>query len=144
VVIVFFLCPIRISRKRLLLAGFLCLILVSETIRRERLLNYRNGKDFLPELLLQQLQEFVEGELIYIPRRSEQRAGWGAVNGTRYKLEMRNREIHLHYVSGMTVRELAEHYHLSVDSIRKVLQKQAESSPGAETMAGVGRRLVTV
>jgi Mor family transcriptional regulator len=106
-------------------------------------LNYRNGKDFLPELLLEQLQEFVEGELIYIPRKSEQRAGWGAVNGTRSKLEMRNQEIYLLYRNGMTVRELAGQYHLSPDSIRKVLQKQVEQSSG-ENMVTINRQLVTV
>jgi Mor family transcriptional regulator len=107
-------------------------------------LNYRNGKDFLPELLLQQLQEYVEGEMIYIPRRNEQRAGWGAVNGTRFKLEKRNREIHLLYRSGMTVRELAERYHLSIDSIRKVLQKQAEAASDDKTIANVACRLATI
>jgi Mor family transcriptional regulator len=127
---------------RLSFAGFLYSIFLGN--KGGKLLNYRNGKDFLPELLLQQLQEYVEGELIYIPRRNEQRAGWGSVNGTRFKLEMRNREIHLLYRSGMTVRELAERYHLSADSIRKVLQKQAETSCDAETMAGVGCRLATV
>jgi Mor family transcriptional regulator len=86
--------------------------------------NYRNGKEFLPTQLLSQLQEFVEGELIYIPRKNEQRAGWGAVNGTRTKIETRNREIRRLSQDGFTVRELSGLYHLSEDSIRKVLQKQ--------------------
>jgi hypothetical protein len=136
------LCPNRISRKRLLLAGFLYSNYLWE-LKGGKRLNYRNGKDFLPEFLLQQLQEFVEGELIYIPRRSEQRAGWGAVNGTRLKLEKRNREIHLLYRSGVTVHELAERYHLSADSIRKVLQKQVEPSAN-EAMLAVNSQLAPV
>jgi Mor family transcriptional regulator len=86
--------------------------------------NYRNGKEFLPSQLLSQLQEFVEGELIYIPRKSEQRAGWGAVNGTRIKITERNQEIHELFLNGLSVRELSARYHLCEDSIRKVLQKQ--------------------
>lgn len=38
-------------------------------------MRYRNGRELLPVKLLQQLQEFVEGELIYIPRKNERRAG---------------------------------------------------------------------
>jgi Mor family transcriptional regulator len=89
--------------------------------------NYRNGKEFLPSQLLSQLQEFVEGELIYIPRKNEQRAGWGVVNGTRTKIEARNREIRQLFQAGFSVRELSGRYHLSEDSIRKVLQKQVRS-----------------
>lgn len=91
-------------------------------------MNYRNGKDFLPENLLSQLQEFVEGELIYIPRKSDQRAGWGAVNGTRSRIEQRNLEIQQRFATGISIRELSTQYHLSEDSIRKVLQKRLVSS----------------
>jgi Mor family transcriptional regulator len=87
--------------------------------------NYRNGKEFLPSQLLSQLQEFVEGELIYIPRKTEQRAGWGAVNGTRTKMAERNQEIYELFLNGWSVPELSARYHLCEDSIRKVLQKQA-------------------
>ncbi|HYH04029.1 MAG TPA: CD3324 family protein [Bacillota bacterium] len=91
-------------------------------------MNYRNGKDFLPSQLLSQLQEFVEGEIIYIPRKNKQRAGWGVVNGTRVKIAERNREIYQLFCNGISVRELSSRYHLSEDSIRKVLQKQVVQS----------------
>lgn len=86
-------------------------------------MKYRNGKELLPVKLLQQLQEFVEGELIYIPRKNDRRAGWGAVNGARMKLEMRNQEIGRLYHSGVSILELSLRFNLSEDSIRKVLQK---------------------
>jgi len=88
---------------------------------------YRNGKELLPAKLLRQLQELVEGELIYIPRKNEQRAGWGAVNGARMKLEMRNHEIDRLYRSGISILELSLRYNLSEDGIRKVLQKVSAS-----------------
>ncbi len=89
-------------------------------------MNYKNGKDILPPELLSLLQDYVEGELVYIPRKGDGRAGWGAVNGTKMKLEMRNREICSFYEQGLSVYELMEKYHLSEDSVRKVLYRRAQ------------------
>lgn len=88
-------------------------------------MKYRNGKDILPQTLLEQLQEYVQGELVYIPRQESQRAGWGAVNGARLMIRARNMEICRLYEEGNTVGELMELYHLSEDSIRKVLNSRA-------------------
>jgi Mor family transcriptional regulator len=86
-------------------------------------MSYRNGRELLPPQLLREIQEYIQGEIIYIPCKESERAAWGAVNGTRAKFEERNREITRLYHHGITVRELAEKYFLSEDSIRKVLQK---------------------
>jgi Mor family transcriptional regulator len=49
------------------------------------------------------------------------RAAWGEANGTREKYQERNTEITDLYRSGSAVAELAERYHLSEYSIRKIL-----------------------
>lgn len=87
-------------------------------------MKYINGKDILPKSLLEQLQEYVQGELLYIPRQDNRRAGWGAVNGARLMIRMRNTEICRLYEEGSTVSELMDIYHLSEDSIRKVLNNR--------------------
>lgn len=87
-------------------------------------MNYRNGKEILPARLLEELQKYIEGEIIYIPRKSESRAAWGAMNGTRGQLDVRNREIYRLYKSGTCIYELGEMYSLSEDSIRKIIVKQ--------------------
>ncbi len=87
-------------------------------------MKYINGKDVLPEKLLQQLQIYAQGNLLYIPRQENCRAGWGAVNGTRQMIKVRNMEICKMYMEGATIIELAEQYHLSEDSIRKVLSNR--------------------
>lgn len=87
-------------------------------------MNYRNGKEILPARLLEELQKYIEGEIIYIPRRSESRAAWGAMNGTRGLLDGRNKEIYRLYKSGTGIYELGEMYSLSEDSIRKIIVKQ--------------------
>lgn len=86
-------------------------------------MTYRNGRDLLPPQLLQEIQKYIQGETVYIPRKQAERASWGEINGTKQKLEVRNRQIYQLYYEGSSIATLAEIYHLSEDSIRKVLQK---------------------
>jgi Mor family transcriptional regulator len=86
-------------------------------------MNYRNGKEVLPPELLKQLQDYVQGELVYIPKREDRRAGWGENNGTRLVMQWRNREIYKMYSEGLTIDELISQYYLSEDSIRKIISR---------------------
>ncbi len=87
-------------------------------------MKYINGKDVLPKQLLEQLQHYVQGKLLYVPRKENSRAGWGTLNGTRAMIRNRNREICRMYDEGATIQEIMERYHLSEDSIRKILNKK--------------------
>ncbi len=86
-------------------------------------MNYKNGRDVLPPSLLKELQKYIQGDLIYVPKPADQRANWGEVSGTRKLLAERNREICVHYRNGATVAELERKYHLSSESIRKIIVK---------------------
>lgn len=86
-------------------------------------MNYKNGRDVLPPSLLKELQQYIQGDLIYIPKPTNQRAHWGEVSGTRKLLADRNQEICRFYASGWSVSELENKYHLSVESIRKIVVK---------------------
>ncbi len=86
-------------------------------------MSYKNGKDILPPGLLKELQKYIDGELIYVPKQTEQRAGWGEINGTRRVIERRNHEIYKKYTNGTSIMELIRAYHLSEDSIRKIILK---------------------
>jgi Mor family transcriptional regulator len=86
-------------------------------------MSYKNGKDVLPPSLLKQLQDYIQGEIIYIPKREQKRAGWGENNGTRMIIEKRNQEIYGLYKNGYSIMELIQMYHLSEDSIRKIIVK---------------------
>jgi Mor family transcriptional regulator len=86
-------------------------------------LGYKNGKDVLPLELLHELQKYVQGQLIYIPRKENLRAGWGENNGARTAIRKRNEEIYKLYSKGTRVKELVDRYHLSEDSIRKIIAK---------------------
>lgn len=88
-------------------------------------MKYKNGKDVLPDRLLKELQKYIEGELLYIPKAEAQRAAWGSSNGTRMVIQLRNEEICSLYGRGTPVVQLMDQYHLSEDSIRKILSKGA-------------------
>ncbi|MBB6733690.1 CD3324 family protein [Cohnella zeiphila] len=86
-------------------------------------MNYKNGRDVLPPSLLKELQKYVSGELVYVPKGNEQRARWGEVSGTRKLLAERNKEICRLHADGATISELEGRYHLTGESIRKILFK---------------------
>ncbi|OBZ17290.1 MULTISPECIES: CD3324 family protein [Bacillales] len=86
-------------------------------------MNYKNGRDVLPPSLLMELQKYIQGDLIYVPKAAEKRAHWGEVSGTRKLLAERNKEIFLYYSNGWTVADLERKYHLSGESIRKIIVK---------------------
>ncbi|GIP38827.1 hypothetical protein J31TS4_21070 [Paenibacillus sp. J31TS4] len=86
-------------------------------------MSYKNGKDVLPPNLLKQLQDYIQGEIVYIPKKEKKRAGWGENNGTRLLIERRNREIYRQYNNGCKMVELIQMFHLSEDSIRKIIGK---------------------
>ncbi|WP_019533858.1 CD3324 family protein [Paenibacillus ginsengihumi] len=101
-------------------------------------MGYKNGKDILPPNLLKQLQEYIQGEIIYVPKK-EQRAGWGENNGTRQSIQKRNHEIYRLYENGSTVRELIRQFHLSEDSIRKIIVQTRGQARRQQETAGEAR-----
>lgn len=86
-------------------------------------MNYKKGADVLPARLLKEIQEYAEGSLIYIPKKSD-RAGWGCQSGARRLIDQRNRRIQVLFEQGEAIAEIAEKYHLSVDTIKKIIYKK--------------------
>ncbi|MRN55808.1 CD3324 family protein [Paenibacillus monticola] len=86
-------------------------------------MSYVNGKDVLPPGLLEELQGYIQGELLYIPKKNEERVKWGEISGSRQEIASRNEEIFCCHRSGSSVPELQKKYHLSEESIRKIISK---------------------
>lgn len=86
-------------------------------------MSYKNGRDILPEELLKELQKYIQGELIYIPREESTRKAWGENSGIRSFIKNRNYEIYNNYKDGCSIYELMDIYNLSEDSIRKIVYK---------------------
>ncbi len=87
-------------------------------------MSYIKAEDILPEELIRQIQEYVDGVYIYIPRKPGTRHIWGQETGYRSELKERNEQIRNDYTTGMRVPALSRKYHLSEKSIRRILQKK--------------------
>ena len=85
--------------------------------------SYKNAADILPARLLRELQRHLQGELLYIPVRGTRRP-WGERSGSRRELSLRNKEICARYDRGESLEALAARYHLSVETLRKIVRRQ--------------------
>ncbi|MCL2815783.1 MAG: CD3324 family protein [Oscillospiraceae bacterium] len=86
-------------------------------------MGYTNAKEILPAYLLEEIQRYVKGEIIYIPKQNEEKIKWGIKNGSRKKYDKRNSDIKALKNGGMTIDEIARTYYLSADSIRKIVSE---------------------
>ncbi len=85
-------------------------------------MGYRNAGDILPKEIIALIQQYVDGENIYIPRRSENRQKWGSQTRITQELSHRNKLIYEDYSMGMTTSELADKYCLSHKSIQRIVR----------------------
>ena len=83
-------------------------------------MGYRNAEKILPPALLQAVQQYAEGECLYVPRREKQSRRTSA-ESARQQAE-RNDAIRRCYRAGWSVRRLAEEYYLSPQSSYKILK----------------------
>ena len=85
-------------------------------------MKYINAADVLPKDLLNEILNYVDGELLYIPT-SKKKKKWGTNSGSRAYYDKRNKEIIHQYKDGMSINDLAQKYCLSYDSVRKIVNK---------------------
>lgn len=77
-------------------------------------MSYLNGKDVFPPTLLKEIQRYVQGTCVYIPKK-------GKKTRKPSGLRERNAEICRRYAEGQAVRLLSEEYCLSPQAIYKIL-----------------------
>lgn len=85
-------------------------------------MKYINAADVLPKDLLNEILNYVDGELLYIPT-SRKNKKWGTNSGSRDYYDKRNKEIITQYKNGMSINDLAKKHCLSYDSVRKIVNK---------------------
>lgn len=85
-------------------------------------MKYINAADVLPKELLDEVLNYVNGELLYIPI-SREKQKWGENSGSRDYYKKRNSEITDKYKNGKSISEIAKEYSLSYDSVRKIVKK---------------------
>lgn len=84
-------------------------------------MRYVNAKDVLPPDVLALVQEYTGGALIYVPKKDEEKIGWGQKNGARAQVSIRNRNIVEAYKNGSSICDLMMEHCLSEASIKKIL-----------------------
>ncbi|AZV58690.1 CD3324 family protein [Clostridium sp. AWRP] len=91
-------------------------------------MSYKKAIYILPDDLLKQVQKYVDGEFIYIPRKSCNKKEWGARTSTRKELQQRNTQIYEDYLAGHSSQDLSEKYFLSLKSIERIIREQKNSN----------------
>ena len=85
-------------------------------------MSYKRADEVLPIKLLREIQMYVDGGNIYIPKIEGNRRSWGEQTTIKEELSERNRKIAEDYRSGLNVSQLAEKYFLSDKSIQRIIR----------------------
>ncbi|GIN72916.1 hypothetical protein J14TS2_33910 [Bacillus sp. J14TS2] len=84
-------------------------------------MSYVKATTILPEKLISEIQRYVQGETIYIPKPETSHQKWGTCSGTRKRIDDRNAVMKREYKNGRTIDQLVDQYHLSVETIKKII-----------------------
>ena len=87
-------------------------------------MRYIKAEEVLPGELIREIWNYVDGVILYIPRKPENRRDWGSGTPYRRELEERNVRICREYEAGESVSSLAEKYHLSEKSVGRILRNK--------------------
>jgi Mor family transcriptional regulator len=84
-------------------------------------MKYINAKEILPQKLIDEIQTYIAGEILYIPQIKGQKNTWGSKTGTRQEIINRNKQIRIEKEKGKTIYELMIKYNLAYDTIKKIV-----------------------
>lgn len=85
-------------------------------------MKYKNAGAILPTELIEEIQKYVQGEFLYIPKKDKQTKR--AVTEYKTELEKRNNRIYKMHLEGMSNQQLAQNFSLAQSSIRRILIEQ--------------------
>ncbi|MBE5977171.1 CD3324 family protein [Lacrimispora xylanisolvens] len=97
-------------------------------------MRYQRANEILPEELVELIQNYIDGEYVYIPRKQENKRTWGEGTGAREERKRRDRSIYKDYVSGFCVKILAERYYLSEKSIQRIVLQEKKVDTGSVSL----------
>lgn len=83
-------------------------------------MKYVNADRVLPETLIQEIQKYIQGGLLYVPTPKSQHKKWGEQSGSRKMLNRRNTAIRDSFAAGSTVDGLAEHIAYPRTALRRL------------------------
>ena len=89
-------------------------------------MSYLKAVDVFPKEILELIQQYVDGQCVYIPKKENSKKSWGENTNIKEELLNRNSKIYHDYMSGMTNNELSAKYFLSVKSIQRIIKMYQE------------------
>ena len=84
-----------------------------------------NIEALLPKELICEIQKYVQGKSLYIPKIKDTHKKWGDKTKSKTFTSVRNAEIRTNFCNGSKVSELCEQYSLSPASIKKIIYDKA-------------------
>ncbi|BDF06046.1 CD3324 family protein [[Clostridium] hylemonae] len=91
-------------------------------------MRYKKADQILPQELLEKIQEYVDGTVLYIPKTEEHKKNWGEGTATREELRIRNSRIYSDYLAGENMDNLSAKYFLSLKSIQRIIGQEKKKS----------------
>lgn len=93
-------------------------------------MKYKNAGNILPKELLEMVQQYVQGEYLYIPIKERQES----TEVTEYRLELQKRDerIYTGSLEGIDNKRLALIYNLTESSIRRIISRQRKRYQAVE------------
>lgn len=97
-------------------------------------MSYIRADEILPKELLEAVQQYVDGKIIYIPRKEKQE--WGSGTSAKEFFRERDKRIYQAFQNGVSEEELSRRFSLSRKSIQRILRNQrlAAASGGGRDM----------
>lgn len=94
-------------------------------------MSYQNAIHVLPQEVIDLIQDYIQGEYLYIPKKETQKKTWGENTGIRLELKQRNLAIYEDSLKGLSTKDLADQYFLSEKSIQRILLNERREQMGA-------------
>jgi Mor transcription activator family. len=85
-------------------------------------MSYIRADEILPKELLETIQQYVDGQIIYIPKKEKQE--WGSGSSAKEFFRERNERIFQAWQKGISEDELSRRFSLSRKSIQRILRSQ--------------------
>ena len=86
-------------------------------------MKYKNAAEILPASLLKELQTYINGDILYVPK-ADSKMEWGSLSGSRLYYQQRNREIRERWNTGVSIDMLANQYGFTSSTIKKIIYRQ--------------------
>lgn len=87
-------------------------------------MRYASAQDILPAGLLEELQKYIDGAYLYVPRKQENRLAWGDRTRSKAETAARNQLIFQRFCQGETAAQLAGAFFLTEKTVRRIIAQE--------------------